>query len=202
MGSDMPAPPASRPPLQYRVRALQLVTIGLALGVWETAARAGWIDPLFVPAPGAVGAALGTIGGTALAALGDTLGRTAIAYLLSVTLRGAAGGVGALGCRGAAGWRRVLPARRARRRDVRGGAGDGLRHELACQRLPGARALRRDRARLGGLDRDRAGPRPRQRAPLALAGLSAGRRPPASSLVPASPPAPRGSAPPAQGVPC
>src|SRR3989442_2789702 len=69
MASDMPAPPASRPPLQYRVRALQLVTIGLALGVWETAARAGWIDPLFVPAPGAVGAALGTIGGTALAAL-------------------------------------------------------------------------------------------------------------------------------------
>src|SRR5207245_9744658 len=85
--------------------------------------------------------------------------------------------------------------RRARRRDVRGGARDGLRHELACQRLPGARALRRDRARLGGLDRDRAGPRPRQRAPLALAGLSAGRRPPASSLVPASPHAPRGSAP-------
>jgi len=91
MASDMPAPPASRPPLQYRVRALQLVTIGLALGVWETAARAGWIDPLFVPAPGAVGAALGTIGGTALAALGDTLGKTAIAYVLSVTLGVAAG---------------------------------------------------------------------------------------------------------------
>src|SRR5207247_9588198 len=91
MASDVPAPPASRPPLQYRVRALQLVTIGLALGVWETAARAGWIDPLFVPAPGAVGAALGTIGGTALAALGDTLGKTAIAYVLSVTLGVAAG---------------------------------------------------------------------------------------------------------------
>src|SRR2546426_320382 len=88
---DTAAPPASRPPLQYRVRALQLVTIGLALGVWETAARAGWIDPLFVPAPGAVGAALGTIGGTALAALGDTLGKTAIAYVLSVTLGVAAG---------------------------------------------------------------------------------------------------------------
>ena len=73
------------------VRALQLVTIGLALGVWETAARAGWIDPLFVPAPGAVGAALRTIGGTALAALGDTLGKTAIAYVLSVTLGVAAG---------------------------------------------------------------------------------------------------------------
>src|SRR5204863_212744 len=67
------------------------VSLGLALGVWETAARAGWIDPLFVPAPGAVGAALGTIGGTALAALGDTLGKTAIAYVLSVTLGVAAG---------------------------------------------------------------------------------------------------------------
>jgi ABC-type nitrate/sulfonate/bicarbonate transport system permease component len=64
------------------VRALQTVTV--------VAARAGWVDPLFVPAPSAVGAAFRTIGGPALAALGDTLGKTAIAYALAVVL-----GVGA-----------------------------------------------------------------------------------------------------------
>src|SRR5437867_3593200 len=82
---------ASRPPLQRRVRALQLATVGVALAVWETAVRAGWIDPLFVPAPSAVGAALGTMGDTALVALGETLSKTAIAYVLSVALGLAAG---------------------------------------------------------------------------------------------------------------
>ncbi len=82
---------ASRPPLQRRVRALQLATVGVALAAWETAVRAGWIDPLFVPAPSAVGAALGTMGDTALVALGETLSKTAIAYVLSVALGLAAG---------------------------------------------------------------------------------------------------------------
>src|SRR5438046_9123939 len=95
---------ASRPPLQRRVRALQLATVGVALAVWETAVRAGWIDPLFVPAPSAVGAALGTMGDTALVALGESLSKTAIAYVLSVApgLAGGAGGGSGPLCRGGA----------------------------------------------------------------------------------------------------
>lgn len=73
------------------VRALQLGSLAVVLGVWEWAARAGWVDPLFVPAPSAVASAFGTIGGAALAALADTLGKTAAAYVLSVTLGVAAG---------------------------------------------------------------------------------------------------------------
>src|SRR5256885_563227 len=182
MPGAAPAPPASRPPLQYRVRALQLVTIGLALGVWETAARAGWIDPLFVPAPGAVGAALGTIGGTALAALGDTLGKTAVAYVLSVTLGVAAGlTVGSV---------RLLR--------------EGLYpFVIALYSLPKILVLPWIVLLLGygtapaGLYRGiprlfpRAGPRLRP---------GRDRCPPASSLVPASPHAPRGSAPTRSGV--
>jgi ABC-type nitrate/sulfonate/bicarbonate transport system permease component len=72
------------------VRALQIVTVAAALALWEGAARGGWVDPLFVPAPSAVGAAFGTIGGAAVAALGDTLAKTAIAYAFAVVL-----GVGA-----------------------------------------------------------------------------------------------------------
>ena len=73
------------------VRALQFLTVATLLGAWETAARAGWVDPLFVPAPTAVAAALGRIGGPALAGLADTLGKTALAYVLSVTLGVSAG---------------------------------------------------------------------------------------------------------------
>src|SRR5262245_62315025 len=74
-----------------RVRALQLLTILLAMALWETAARRGWVDPLFVPAPSAVAGALVRIAGPALAALADTLGKTALAYALSVSLGVAAG---------------------------------------------------------------------------------------------------------------
>jgi NitT/TauT family transport system permease protein len=74
-----------------RVRALQLLTVAALLGTWHAATRAGWVDPLFVPAPTAVAGALGRIGGPALAALADTLGKTAVAYVLSVTLGVAAG---------------------------------------------------------------------------------------------------------------
>jgi ABC-type nitrate/sulfonate/bicarbonate transport system permease component len=73
------------------VRALQLATLLALLAAWEGAARAGWVDPLFVPAPSAVARALGAIGGPALAALGDTLAKTALAYVLSVVLGVAAG---------------------------------------------------------------------------------------------------------------
>ncbi len=73
------------------VRALQLASVLALLGAWEGAARGGLVDPLFVPAPSAVGRALATMGGPALVALGDTLGKTAIAYALSMVLGVAAG---------------------------------------------------------------------------------------------------------------
>ena len=69
-----------------RVRALQTVSVVAVLAVWEAVARAGWVDPLFVPAPSAVAGAFGRIGRGALAGLGDTLIKTAIAYVLSVVL--------------------------------------------------------------------------------------------------------------------
>ncbi len=69
-----------------RVRILQLATVIVGLGVWELAARSGWVDPLFVPAPSAVAPALLAISGGALAGLADTLGKTAVAYVLSVVL--------------------------------------------------------------------------------------------------------------------
>lgn len=75
-----------------RVVALQAVTLLALLGLWESGARAGWVDPLFVPAPSAVVGAFGRIGRDAVAGLGDTLAKTAVAYVLSVVL-GVAGGL-------------------------------------------------------------------------------------------------------------
>jgi ABC-type nitrate/sulfonate/bicarbonate transport system permease component len=69
-----------------RVVALQAASVLVLLGVWEAVARAGWVDPLFVPAPTAVVGAFARIGRSALTALGDTLVKTAIAYVLSVVL--------------------------------------------------------------------------------------------------------------------
>ena len=69
-----------------RFRALQILTLLAGLSAWHLAARVGWVDPLFVPAPSAVALALVRIGGPALAGLGDTLGKTAAAYVLSVGL--------------------------------------------------------------------------------------------------------------------
>jgi NitT/TauT family transport system permease protein len=69
-----------------RVRGVQAVSLLALLVAWETAARIGWIDPLFVPAPSAMAAALVRIGPSALAALGDTLLKTAVAYALSVVV--------------------------------------------------------------------------------------------------------------------
>jgi ABC-type nitrate/sulfonate/bicarbonate transport system permease component len=74
-----------------RVRALQLLTVAALLGSWQAAARAGWVDPLFVPAPSDVARSLVRISGPALAGLADTLGKTAVAYVLSVTLGVSAG---------------------------------------------------------------------------------------------------------------
>jgi ABC-type nitrate/sulfonate/bicarbonate transport system permease component len=69
-----------------RVLALQAGSVLALLAAWEAIARAGWVDPLFVPAPSAVASALGRIGHSALAGLGDTLVKTAIAYAVSVVL--------------------------------------------------------------------------------------------------------------------
>ena len=75
-----------------RARVLQIATIAAGLAAWEAVARAGWIDPLFVPAPSAVARAFGRIGVAALSGLGDTLAKTAVAYVLSVVL-GVGGGL-------------------------------------------------------------------------------------------------------------
>ena len=69
-----------------RILALQAVSVLAILAAWEGVARAGWVDPLFVPAPSAVVRAFARIGSSALAGLGDTLVKTAAAYLLSVVL--------------------------------------------------------------------------------------------------------------------
>jgi ABC-type nitrate/sulfonate/bicarbonate transport system permease component len=68
------------------VLALQAASVLALLAAWEGIARVGWVDPLFVPAPSAVAGALGHIGRSALAGLGDTLAKTAIAYAVSVGL--------------------------------------------------------------------------------------------------------------------
>jgi len=69
-----------------RVFALQMASVLVLLAAWEAVARAGWVDPLFVPSPSAVAGAFGRIGRSALAGLGDTLAKTAVAYVLSVLL--------------------------------------------------------------------------------------------------------------------
>jgi len=74
-----------------RVRALQAVSVLALLALWEAVVRAGWVDPLFVPAPSAVIRGFGSIAPTALNALGDTLLKTAIAYVLAAALGVTAG---------------------------------------------------------------------------------------------------------------
>ena len=69
---------------------LQIVSIAVLIAGWEVAARAGWVDPLFVPAPSAVARAFRVIGPEAIGLLGETLGKTLVAYVLAVAL-----GVGA-----------------------------------------------------------------------------------------------------------
>jgi len=68
------------------IRALQAASVGAALLLWEGAARARLVDPLFVPAPTAVATALGQVLGEALPALGRTVATACAAYALSVCL--------------------------------------------------------------------------------------------------------------------
>jgi ABC-type nitrate/sulfonate/bicarbonate transport system permease component len=74
-----------------RVIAWQVASVAIALAGWEAVARAGWVDPLFVPAPSAVALSAPAVGGAALGALADTLGKTAVAYALSAVLGVACG---------------------------------------------------------------------------------------------------------------
>jgi NitT/TauT family transport system permease protein len=74
-----------------RIRLLQLSGVLGILGAWEGVARAGWVDPLFVPAPSAVVVAFAGIGPAALGALGDTLLKTAIAYAIAAVVGVTAG---------------------------------------------------------------------------------------------------------------
>ena len=69
-----------------KVRLLQAGSVLGALLFWDTLARAGLLNPLFVPAPEAVAAAVPTVLGPALPALGATLAKTLAAYALSVGL--------------------------------------------------------------------------------------------------------------------
>jgi ABC-type nitrate/sulfonate/bicarbonate transport system permease component len=69
-----------------RVRALQLGSLAVLLTLWELAARLGWVDAAFVPAPSAVAATLVPIGGRAVAGLVDTLTKTAIAYAIAIVV--------------------------------------------------------------------------------------------------------------------
>jgi ABC-type nitrate/sulfonate/bicarbonate transport system permease component len=73
-----------------RRRLLQIVSIAALVAAWEAAARLGWVDPLFVPAPSAVARAFRAIAPEAVGLLGETLGKTLVAYGLAVAL-----GVGA-----------------------------------------------------------------------------------------------------------
>jgi NitT/TauT family transport system permease protein len=74
-----------------RVVLIQVASLAVALATWEGLARAGWVDPLFVPAPSAVARSFGSMAGLALGGLADTLGKTAVAYVLAVVLGVAAG---------------------------------------------------------------------------------------------------------------
>jgi ABC-type nitrate/sulfonate/bicarbonate transport system permease component len=78
--------------LIIRTRLLQMVSVAALLAGWEGVARAGWVDPLFVPAPSAVAGAFLRVGAPAMAGLGDTLTKTAVAYVISVVL-GVGGGL-------------------------------------------------------------------------------------------------------------
>ena len=69
-----------------RAAVLQGASLLALVGIWEGVARAGWVDPLFVPAPSAVVAAFGRVGRGALAGLADTLIKTAVAYAVSVVV--------------------------------------------------------------------------------------------------------------------
>lgn len=70
---------------------LQAASLSALVALWEVAARLGWVDPLFVPAPSAVVRAFHVIGPEAVGLLGETLGKTLVAYVVAVALGAGAG---------------------------------------------------------------------------------------------------------------
>ncbi|HEU4437697.1 MAG TPA: ABC transporter permease subunit [Methylomirabilota bacterium] len=74
------------------VLAAQAASIAALVLAWHVAVRTGVADPLFVPAPVAVVAALGTTASEALPRLGDTLAKALLGYVLAVGL-GVTGGL-------------------------------------------------------------------------------------------------------------
>ena len=75
---------------RLRILGWQVLSLAVLVAAWEAGVRAGWLDPLFVPAPSAVARAFAGLAGEALPRLGDTLLKTAIGYAIAVIL-----GVGA-----------------------------------------------------------------------------------------------------------
>jgi NitT/TauT family transport system permease protein len=75
---------------RLRIARWQAFSLAALVAGWEVAVRAGLLDPLFVPPPGAVVAALGGLAEEGFQRLGDTLLKTLIGYALAVVL-----GVGA-----------------------------------------------------------------------------------------------------------
>jgi len=55
--------------ITIRIRIVQIVSVAALLAAWEAIARAGWVDPLFVPAPSAVTGAMLRVGALAMAGL-------------------------------------------------------------------------------------------------------------------------------------
>jgi NitT/TauT family transport system permease protein len=78
-------------PERVRIAILQGASLVVALATWEALARAGWVDPLFVPAPTAVARSFASVSDVALGGLADTLVKTAVAYALSIVLGVSAG---------------------------------------------------------------------------------------------------------------
>ncbi|HEY7038967.1 MAG TPA: ABC transporter permease subunit [Methylomirabilota bacterium] len=70
----------------------QAASIAVVVLAWHVAVRTGVADPLFVPEPAAVAAALGATASEALPRLGDTLAKAFLGYVLAVGL-GVAGGL-------------------------------------------------------------------------------------------------------------
>jgi NitT/TauT family transport system permease protein len=73
------------------ILACQLLSVLGLLLAWEGAVRLGLADPLFVPAPTAVAAALWAMVGDGLPRLGDTLLKTLMGYALAVAFGVSAG---------------------------------------------------------------------------------------------------------------
>jgi NitT/TauT family transport system permease protein len=74
------------------VLGCQAASLVALLVLWQIAVRTGVADPLFVPAPGEVAAALGATAREALPRLGDTLLKALLGYALAVGL-GVGGGL-------------------------------------------------------------------------------------------------------------